>query len=209
MICWKSWVEKDINYANRLREIIKIRGKDDIAEISTGDCNELLQTINGYRWINNGWRGVIFLDPYAMNLRWSTLESIAKTKAFNVWYLSPLSALSRVLPKGGNIPESTKEKITYLLGTNEWEKEIYPESPQLSLFGKPDTERLPIEGIRKYVISRLNTIFPGVSEKALVLRNPQNNSPLFLLCFAVSNPSKPAINLSLKVANYILNHKNL
>lgn len=200
------FIEKDTIYVKRLEETVASKGQIDKVQILTGDCNEALEMINSYRWLENGWRGVVFLDPYAMNLKWSSLEAIAKTKAFDVWYLFPLSALSRVLPKGGNIPELTKEKITYLLGTNEWEKEIYRESPQLSLFGEPETERLPIEGIRNYVISRLKTIFPRVSEKSMVLRNPLNNSPLFLLCFAVSNPSKAAIDLSLKVANHILTH---
>jgi len=189
-----------------LEESVQHKRKSKNIEIKIGDCNELLETINSVKWRENGWRGVIFLDPCAMNLKWSSLEAIAKTEVFDVWYLFPLSALNRVLQRNGKIPLTTKEKINFLLGTNEWVNEIYYESPQLSLFGEQDLERLSIEGIRKYVIRRLKTVFHGVSEKSMVLRNPQNNSPLFLLCFAVSNPSKNAINLSLKVADHILTH---
>ncbi len=52
----------------------------------------------------------------------------------------------------------------------------------------------------------MKTVFPGVSEKSMILRNPKNNSPLFLLCFAVSNPSKKAIEISLNAADHILTH---
>ncbi|MDO9534114.1 MAG: hypothetical protein Q7J85_02010 [Bacillota bacterium] len=96
-----------------------------------------------------------------------------------------------------------KDKINDLLGTTEWENEIYYESPQMSLFGDREKERVTIESIGRYVIKRLKLVFPGVSEKSMVLRN-QNNSPLFILCFATSNPK--ASNISLKVADHILTH---
>jgi hypothetical protein len=87
-----------------------------------------------------------------------------------------------------------------------WEYEIYYESPQQVLFGKQDIERISIDKIKNYIIGRLKLAFHGVSEKALVLRNPRNNSPLFLLCFAVSNPEERAKKISLKAANHILTH---
>ncbi|PKM79265.1 MAG: hypothetical protein CVU88_06685 [Firmicutes bacterium HGW-Firmicutes-13] len=99
-----------------------------------------------------------------------------------------------------------KEKISDLLGTTEWEDEIYYESPQMTIFGEPEIERVSINSIEKYIISRLKMVFPGVSEKSMVLRNPRNNSPLFLLCFAVSSTSKRAIEISLKAADHILTH---
>lgn len=138
-------------------------------------------------WFENYWRGVIFLDPYAMNLKWASLEAISQTRVFDVWYLFPLSALNRVLQKDGKIPKKNKDKINELLGTSDWENEIYYESPQLSLFGEQELERVSLEKIQRYVINRLKLLFPGVSEKSLVLRN-YNNSPLFNLCFATNNP---------------------
>ena len=40
-------------------------------------------------------RGVLFLAPYGMAVRWETLETIAKAEALDVWYLFPLSAVYR------------------------------------------------------------------------------------------------------------------
>ncbi|NPV90787.1 MAG: three-Cys-motif partner protein TcmP [Firmicutes bacterium] len=203
------FIENDNNYARKLSEAIKNKRFDKDISIIPGDCNELLETIYSVSWYKNRWRGVIFLDPYAMDLKWASLEAIAKTKAFDVWYLFPLSALNRVLQKRGNIPKKNKSKINDLLGTTEWEKEIYYESPQLALFGEQEIERISIDGIKKFVIQRLKMVFPAVSEKSLVLRNPLNRSPLFLLCFAISNDSKTAIKLSLKAADHILTHTEL
>lgn len=202
------FIEDNKDYSRKLEENIVQRSDKRSFEIKVGDCNELLKTIDSVTWYENYWRGVIFLDPYAMNLKWTSLEAIAKTKAFDIWYLFPLSALNRVFQRDGKIPEKNKQKINGLLGTPDWEKEIYYESPQLTLFGEQDIERVSIDNIQEYVISRLKSVFPGVSNNALVLRNPHNNSPLFLLCFAVSNPSSKAIEISLKAANHILTHTN-
>jgi three-Cys-motif partner protein len=198
------FIEDNIEYANKLEDNIIQRGLTKSFEIKIGDCNELLKTIDKVDWYKNFWRGVIFIDPYAMNLKWESLKAIAETKAFDVWYLFPLSALNRVLQKDGKIPEANKRKVNELLGTSEWEKIIYYESHQMTLFGEQDIERVSINNIRDYIISRLKTIFAAVSENAIVLRNPHNNSPLFLLCFAVSNPN--AINVSMNAANHILTH---
>lgn len=200
------FIEKELYIIKDLRDNIAGKSLDKRVDIVHGDCNELLETIDSFEWYKNYWRGVIFLDPYAMNLKWSSLISIAKTQAFDVWYLFPLSALTRVLAKDGKISDSTKSKITDILGTGEWEKEIYYESQQLTLFGNTDTERITINGISSYVIRRLKTAFPAVSDKSKILRNPRNNSPLFLLCFAVSNHSRRAIEISLKAADHILTH---
>ncbi|EGW40618.1 three-Cys-motif partner protein TcmP [Desulfosporosinus sp. OT] len=200
------FIDSNQEYLKRLEDNIYQKASKKNIEFKQGDCNQLLKTITSFSWYSNYWRGVIFLDPYAMNLNWDSLSSIAKTKAFDVWYLFPLSAVNRVLPRHGNIPESHRQKLHRVLGTTSWEQEIYQESPQLTLFGDVDMERATIEQIKAYILKRLKTIFPGVSANPLTLRNPKNNSPLFLLCFAVSNPSSSAVNLSLKAVDHILTH---
>jgi three-Cys-motif partner protein len=200
------FIEKEKAYLRKLQETVITNYSGKECQFIHGDCNELLEIINKYNWYKNNWRGVIFLDPYAMNLKWTTLHSIVKTKVFDVWYLFPLSALNRNLYRDGRIPSSNKKAISALLGTDDWEKKIYRISPQGTLFGEIDRNKLPITEIGQYVIKRLETEFAGVSKHAKLLKNPETNSPLFLLCFAVSNPSKNAINRALTGADYILTH---
>ncbi|MBK5274472.1 MAG: three-Cys-motif partner protein TcmP [Desulfuromonadales bacterium] len=35
-------------------------------------------------------RGVLFLDPFGMNVTWQTIETVAKIEAIDMWYLFPL-----------------------------------------------------------------------------------------------------------------------
>ncbi len=200
------FIDRNQEYLKKLEDNIRRKTLEKNIEFKQGDCNQLLKVIDSFPWYCNYWRGVIFLDPYAMNLNWDSLSSIANTRSFDVWYLFPLSAVIRVLPLSGNIPEPNKLKLNQVLGTTTWEQEIYKKSPQLTLFGDVDLKRDSIEQIKAYILKRLRTIFPGVSENPLTLRNPKNNSPLFLLCFAVSNPSSSAIKLSLKAVDHILTH---
>ena len=169
------------------------------------NSNEVLQDINSINWYANRWRGVVFLDPYAMDLFWDSLECIARTRAFDVWYLFPLSALVRNLRRDGQIDEATRDTLTRFLGTNTWFDDLYKFNPQMSFFD--DTEdyfRIGIEGVIGYVLNRLSTLFT-VSKDYLILRNSKE-SPLFLLCFMISNQNTAAIDLSMRIAGHILTH---
>jgi three-Cys-motif partner protein len=193
--------EKDEQVIKELkRKIISLNIQKDI-EFHQADANNFLTKIDKLNWQN--WRGVIFLDPFAMDLEWTCLTSISKTGIFDVWYLFPFMAVNRNLYKNGKIPRANKEIINRILGTDEWEQIIYSKS--LDLFGEEHIEKETVNIIKKFIIDRLQNTFPTVSPKAVLLKN-ERNSPQFLLCFAGSNPSPLAKNLSLKAADYILSH---
>ena len=197
--------DSSMSYLESLRTRVESEypGKAGKARYVNQDSNILLETIDSVEWKKEGWRGVIFLDPFAMQLNWSSLEHIAKTEIFDVWYWFPLKALNRMLVKTGKIGESWQKKITVVLGTDEWKEQIYRDSPQQSIFDESDKVKLTIEELRAYIISRLQTIFPTVSKKAVIFRNSMN-APMFLLCFMGSNPSKAAQKASLSVADHLL-----
>ena len=178
--------------------------KTDIANIINGDCNEFFQEIDKKPWYIDNWRGVVFLDPYAMELSWSCLEKICKTKAFDVWYLFPFSATQRNLPRSGEIQQANEDLLTKIFGSTDWKQHIYQESNQMKLWGDPDVEKIP-EGLKNYIQSRLNQTFPTIAPNPVMLRN-EKNSPMFLLCFAGSNPDVKAKALALKGAKHILDH---
>ena len=199
--------EKNESYYRALSEKIKasLPEKSKRIQIINGDCNELLQKIDTFPWFNKSLRGVIFLDPCAMELSWSCLEKISKTQAFDVWYLFPLSAVTRNLPTDGDIRPATENTLTKVFGAPDWKSKIYTESPQKTLFGEPNMERIPVNGLRQYILGRLKETFCTVAPNPALLKN-EKNSPLFLLCFAMNNPGKNARELSLRVANHILEH---
>ena len=185
----------------------KINGVIDHKDVEfhNADCNDFLLEIDKTEWLKDKWRGVIFLDPYAMDLEWECLNRISATKIFDVWYLFPFMAVNRNLPKNGKILPASRNRLNRILGTTEWENIIYSDSPQLSLFDEKNYMKENIDTIQNFILSRLKQTFPTVSEKAVLLKNDRN-SPQFLLCFAGSNPSKAARKLSLRAADYILSN---
>lgn len=211
------FIEADAQKAAELQEMIntefpQMRGS---TKVYCGDANEkLAQIISGVDWRFN--RALLFLDPYATQVNWSTLENVAQTKSIDVWYLFPFSALERMLPKNGKY-QQWEDCIDRLLGDSGWREEFYKKDPQLSLFdmleddeGSNAEERLikdaDPEHIKDYILSRLEIIFPCVSKHPRIFRNSRQ-SPMFLFCFAISNDSTSAQGLALRIANHILKNK--
>ena len=210
------FIEADSQKAGELQDIVNTSFPQmrRIVTIFCGDANEkLAEIISSVNWKFN--RGLLFLDPYATQVNWTTLENVAKTKSIDVWYLFPFSALERMLPKNGKY-DKWEDCIDRLLGDSGWREEFYKKDPQMTLFdlfpesGQSDGERVVKdanpEHIKEYILSRLETIFPCVSKQARIFRNSRR-SPMFLFCFAISNESEAAEKLALRIANHILKNK--
>jgi three-Cys-motif partner protein len=149
-------------------------------------------------------RAVVFLDPYGMEVEWSLLEALGKTKAVDLWMLFPLGiAVNRMLTRNEPPPEEWTNWLTKLFGTEEWKEAFYPTRVMPSLFGDTETQvkDADFERISRFFIDRLKTVFADVAPRPLPLRNSRN-SPLYLLCFAVGNPR--VAKTALGIASHIL-----
>jgi three-Cys-motif partner protein len=168
-----------------------------------GDANNVLKA-----WCHErNWkkeRAVVFLDPYGMQVEWSTIEVIAATKAIDLWYLFPLGiGVSRLLTYRGNIEESWQARLDSVLGTGQWREEFYQSNTTLDLFGetRENIQRTATPAsIEAFIHKRLASCFEAVA-KGLVLRNTRS-SPLYLLCFAAAN--KRGAPTAVKIAQDIL-----
>lgn len=199
------FIEKKKSYVKELNELIdrEFPEKKDRVKIIPKDCNDVLQDIcSKVNWRKT--RAVLFLDPYAADVKWDTLKVVADTGAIDVWYLFPFSAVNRMMKKKGEIDPTWKVKLNSIFGDNSWETEFYSADPQMNLFGTQDLVRnCNADSLKAYIETRLSSIFPAVSKNSRVLFN-RRNTPLFLFCFAVSNRNPKAHGLAMKVANYIL-----
>jgi three-Cys-motif partner protein len=198
------FIEKDVKRFSRL---VKLREEfpllSDRISLVNEDCNVYLKDrcIN-YKWTST--RAVLFLDPFGMQVEWSTMEAIAGTKAIDVWILFPLGiAVNRLLKKDGNIEDSWRARLDLLFGTTDWFAAFYKEQFLSNLFGKIQITKkvCTLESISIFYIERLKTIFPRVAEKPRPLCNSKGN-PLFHLCFAVANPK--GADLAMNIAKHIL-----
>lgn len=211
------FIEADPQKATELQEMINTEFPQmrRFTKVYCGDANDkLAQIIKEVDWRFN--RALLFLDPYATQVDWTTLVNVAQTKSIDVWYLFPFSALERMLPNNGKY-QKWEDCIDRLLGDSGWREEFYKKDPQLSLFDMfqddedvTSEERLikdaNPEHIKEYILTRLETIFPCVSKHPRVFRNSRQ-SPMFLFCFAISNDSTSAQGLALRIANHILKNK--
>ena len=169
----------------KLKEIYPDKAADII--LVNADCNSYLQELCLNRnWRNN--RAVLFLDPFGMQVEWSTIVAIADTQAIDLWILFPLGiAVNRLLRRDGQIDETLRKKLDLLFGTDDWFDAFYEKKTESTLFGEQENLQkvVTIEQVGQYFVSRLRTIFSGVADNPLALRNSRNN-PLYL--YYVSQP---------------------
>jgi len=199
------FIERKPKYAQSLRNAIRSNHQDLLGRctIREGDANELLQ-----RWCRDqDWhrqRGVVFLDPYGMDVEWNTIRVIARTKALDMWVLVPLGiGINRLLQKDRMPGPAWSKRLTRFFGTESW-KTFYSTFTPRTLFEDEAevTRRIARSAdIARYTIDRFKTEFSAVLEPPLVLRN-STNSPMFLLCFAVGNPAGEKAGL--KIARDII-----
>lgn len=172
-----------------------------------GDANEeLLQVCRATDW--GATRAVIFLDPYGLTVNWRTLEAIAATRAMDVWYWFPLSAVYRQMTNDPRDIDAAKQAaITRILGTESWRDELYSPVPNMDIFGDERMERHSIERIQSFVQGRLDSIFAKtLKPKTVCLEGSEGRqgARLFDLYFAVSNRSPKAIDPACRIAGHIL-----
>lgn len=177
--------------------------QDQRVNIVRDDANHFISD-----WVNSeDWqktRAVVFLDPYGMQVDWSTLEAIAATESIDLWLLFPLGGgVNRMLTRGCLPSEPWQQKLSNFFGTDEWKTEFYETAEEDTLFGKVSvTQKVAdFDAIKRFFIKRLRTIFPGVADNPARLCNSKNN-PMYLFCFASANPSK--FDTAIKIAQDIL-----
>ena len=198
------FIEKELTRCyelNKLKEDFPDLAND--IQIINADANSYIADLClNYSWKKN--RAVLFLDPYGMEVEWSTIEAIASSKAIDLWLLFPLGvAVNRLLRRDGQIDGSVKKKLDRFFGTKDWFNQFYQPKTKDSLFGTEVTieKVVNFEGIKRYFVKRLKSVFADAAENPLQLYNSKNN-PLYLLCFAVGN--KKGAPIAIKIAQDIL-----
>jgi len=200
------FIEKDLERATKLsllREDFADKAKD--IEIISADANAyLIDRCENYSWEKH--RAVLFLDPFGMEVDWTTIEAISRTKAIDLWILFPLGvAVNRLLRRDGNIDHAVREKLSRFWGTEEW-FDLFYRKESLPLLEEEEIQWrkvIDFQGITKFFVQRLKSIFPGVLDPPLQLLNSKNN-PLYILGFAASN--EKGAKTAIKIAKHIVSN---
>ena len=197
------FVEKDARRASRLERLRGDYPSRDIT-VENAEANSFLISLRK-DW--KSWRGVLFLDPFATEVKWSTIRAIESYKALDTWILFPVSAIARMLPKSrkpDDISPAWARRLTNVFGDESW-RELYRDDPQGSLFGDPGSIRdKGVDGLLKIYKRNLGDLFGDrFLSRSRCLRTPKG-SPLFELMFCVGHPR--GIGPASRIASHILDH---
>lgn len=198
------FVEKDSERCKNL-ESLRRAHPDRKIDVINYDANTFLRSNLREGW--QEWRGVLFLDPFATEVEWSTIKTISDFNALDTWILFPTSAIARMLPNSKrpeDIATKWANRLTKVFGDENWRK-LYQESPQADLFGGSNVERKPgVEGIISIYKKKLSNLFGHrFLRKSRTLRNSKN-SPLFEFIFCVGHPK--GIDPAKRIAKHIMEH---
>jgi three-Cys-motif partner protein len=203
------FIEKDDDRRTALESTKAENPRADI-RIVAGEANQKLkEMISVAPWTkkDSGMaRGVVFLDPYALHVDWKTLQALASTLVFDVWYLFPIRDTIRQLAHDFRGIGPKEAMLDRVLGP-EW-RDLYKLAPDhgvTDMFDEPvepDLQRVVSQKqFEKWLKMRLEGEFAFVSEPLPLHATP--NRQLFSLFLGVANPSKPAIDLAKKFVSYV------
>lgn len=191
-------------HAEALTALAKEYPERDI-QVWLGDGNDAIRQITSAApWISSrdGWRqrGIVFLDPYGMNVSWDTLRHVAETKRLDVWFLFAGKAVRQQLgPSLDRVDEGKAAALDRFFGQPDWREEFFrPTEATTDLFGfqtaKAETS-VNLKAIGAYAKRRFEEAFCWVSEpKPLTVRNV----PDFFQLYCMTN-NKNAVELIRKL----------
>lgn len=188
-------------------DALKARHPDRSIDVYRGDGNALLRGMFGsHPWTSKGGhRAVVFLDPYGMGVKWATLETLAATRAVDVWYLFNLAAVVRQLANDfAAIDEHKQLSLDEIFGTPGWREDLYRQPVLRDLFEAPVSAKKSVtpKQIEAYAKTRLATLFPYVSNP-LPLVTPRQTQLFSLFCVS-ANDSPSAHDLIRRGVAHVL-----
>ncbi len=146
-------------------------------------------------WRKN--RAIVFLDPFGMQVPWSTLELLGSTKAIEVFLNFPVGmAIQRLLPRDPTkITDRHRAFLDNYFGTPEWSGIVYRSTA--TLFGETEDEKVEQSGIRllSWYQGRLKQAFGYVSKAALIRNTRRGHLYYLLLATPNRNGAKIATDI--------------
>lgn len=199
------FIEKKRQNVESLSQICRDYAGRNI-EILEGDANERLAEFCRSIESNKLDRAVVFLDPFGLSVNWETIRRLAATEKVDLWYLVPVDGMSRQIKDDGSfLPGAAR--IDELWGSDGWRSKAVQRAEKPSdLFGEVDERLEKIARAKQFsemFREHLEEVFKGGVAKAyLPLGRGKRHD--FSLMFACANPSRPAYEAAMRIANHIL-----
>ena len=193
----------------RLKKLTDLRGRHThrCIDVVNQDANEYIRSID---WMTPRHRGVLFLDPFGVEVEWATIEAIAGFEAFDTWILFPTSAISRLLNKtiiGDIMDHKFAPILTKIFGDERW-KQLYEKSISTDILSHDCQEvhtRAPgVEQILNLYTDRLQELFGKRFLKNSRTLYNSKNSALFEFIFCAGSATYKAIGTAHRIADHII-----
>ena len=121
---------------------LKIQLLEDLAKqrksvvVHHGDCNVVIQNeLLALLRYDQFKRGLSILDPYGMDLKWSTVDGLAKTGTTDVFINFPVMDINRnaLRVDPDKISSDQSARMTSFWGGDTWRNEFYAKQAQIPL----------------------------------------------------------------------------
>lgn len=200
---WYYFIDKDKDSSQKQEaRLAKFKGEKKL-EFRNSDANAEVVKLAGAMKKNNKLAALVLLDPFGMQVDWSSIEKLKGTHT-DLWILIPTGVIvNRLLDRKCELTHI--DKLTSFFGKDEQflRDYFYKRKRDDTLFGETEiVERVkqPIQKIAELYIQQLRTIFQYVTESPLVLYNTRN-TPIFHFACASNNET------AIKIASQIINKK--
>ena len=172
--------------------------------VESGDANDIVERFCARLSQDRNLRSVVFLDPYGLQVNWSSLKALAATKRADVWCLAPMEGLIRQLSHDREkLNEDKADRLDAFLGTPDW-RDFYKASQGFGFVENPtESRKIDIPGLEDFVLQRLRKIFVGEVFAPLPIFRMGTRHHMFSLYCAIANPSENAVNAAGRIVDYL------
>lgn len=184
------FIDSELSNVKRLEAITNATNQN--TKVHFGDANDVLpEIIRQIDWTKN--RGLIFIDPFGLQLNWPTLQTILQEGMVDVWILFPVFGIRRQLTKQPEeITTESRNRLNQFFGDESW-LGAYDSAPDLFEMDLREITEDVLNRITQIYVSKLNPITSYVAEPIPLF---ENNIHQFSLLFCMSNKSDKAIKLA-------------
>jgi three-Cys-motif partner protein len=194
------FVERSPSRVAALKKLAERYGSSRKIRIQQSDCNKFLRdkVVSNAKINWRSSRAVAFLDPFGMQVPWSTIELLGQTQAIEILLNFPVGmAIQRLLLRDTHkLTPARRTKLDNYFGSPDWFDTIYRK--EQTLFGEATEEKIEKSGrqLLKWYRERLRNVFGHVSRAAL-FRNTRGGHLYYLM---LASPNATGV----KIANHIL-----
>ena len=196
------FVEKDLEKCKSL-DALRMEYPELSTRLIHGDCNAVVLD-----WAasldRRKDRGVVFLDPFKLEVNWTTVEALGRSGVVDLWLWFPLWVVNRLLKRDGYPYGSHANALRRVYGSDAWKRLYHEESFMSDFWGEPKREirREDRAAVVNLYREQMLGCFNNVSESSDGWFYRPDGTPLYVLLFACANPR--GSDVAMRIAKYLL-----